>query len=61
MRLSNIKSLGRYRNAITGKEYNMKTGYRKERGTDHKFYLYRGSRVYLSDREFYDDYEKVSI
>ncbi len=60
MKLSNIKNSGRYRNLITGKEYNVKNGYRKERGTDLKFYLYRGSRVYLSDREFYQEHEKIS-
>lgn len=60
MELSNIKNLGRYRNIITEKEYNVKNGYRKQRGTDHKFYLYRGNRIYINDRDFYLFYVKVS-
>ena len=59
MKLSNIKNLGRYRNIITKKEYNVKNGYRKQRGTDHKFYLYRGSRIYINDRDFYLFYVKI--
>ncbi len=35
-RLSNIRALGRYKNSVTGIEYNIK------KGTDSLFYLYRG-------------------
>lgn len=60
MKLCNIKPLGRYKNTITNQEYNVKTGYRKDRGTDHKFYLYRGARVYISDSDFYNRHEKLN-
>lgn len=60
MKLTNIRHLGRFKNIITNKYYNIKTGYRTQRGTDHKFYLYRGERIYLSDRQFYDEYEKIN-
>lgn len=43
MKLLNITALGRYR---------------KERGTYHKFYTYRGSMIYITDRDFYHEYEK---
>lgn len=58
-RLSNIKELGRYKNNQTGKEYNLKKGRNKQRGTDLIFYLYRGKRQFVSDAEFYSNYKKV--
>lgn len=61
MKLTNIRNLGRYKNTITGKEYNIKTGRRKSRSTDHKFYLYRGKRVFINDSEFYNTYKKIDV
>ncbi len=61
MKLSNIKELGRYENTETGKEYNLKKGRNKERGTDLIFYLYRGSRQFISDRDFYGIYKKIDF
>lgn len=58
-RLSNIRELGRYRNTVTGKEYNIKKGRNKERKTDLIFYLYRNKREFISDLDFYSNYEKV--
>jgi hypothetical protein len=58
-RLSNIRELGRYKNTKTGKEYNIKKGRNMQRGTDLMFYLYRGVRQFISDRDFYSIYEKV--
>lgn len=55
MKLTAIRDLGRYKNVVTGKSYNIKKGTRLSRGTDHIFYLYRGSRIYISDKEFYSD------
>jgi len=52
-RLTNIRGVGRYRNVDTGKEVNVKTGRNLQRGTDLLFYLYRGKRQYISDRDFY--------
>lgn len=61
MKLTMIRSLGRYKNIETGKCYNIKKGTRVSRGTDHIFYLYRGTRMYISDKEFYSDgkYQKI--
>lgn len=60
-RLTNIRELGRYKNIETGKEYNIKKGTNKQRGTDLLFYLYMGKRIYISDKEFYSDklYKKI--
>jgi hypothetical protein len=60
-KLSNIRELGRFKNTETKKEYNLKKGTNKQRGTDHVFYLYRGKRVFVSDYEFYSEkkYEKI--
>lgn len=58
-RLSNIRELGRYKNTETENEYNIKKGTNKQRGTDLIFYLYRGKRQFISDRDFYSIYKKV--
>jgi len=58
-KLSNIRELGRYKNTITGKEYNLKKGTNKQRGTDSIFYTYRGKREFISDADFYHIYEKI--
>lgn len=58
--LSNIRSLGRYKNLVTGKCFNVKKGRNKERSTDHIFYLYRGKKIIIQDNEFYGgNYEKM--
>lgn len=58
MKLTNIRELGRYKNIKTGKEYNLKKGTNCQRGTDLIFYLYRGKRVFISDRDFYEFHRK---
>lgn len=58
-KLSNIRALGRYKNIETGKEYNIKKGRNPQRGTTLIFYLYRGTRQFISDRDFYSIYKKV--
>lgn len=58
-RLTNIRPLGRFKNTVTGKEYNLKKGFNKQRGTHSVFYLYRGVRVFVSDLDFYSIYKKV--
>ena len=52
-RLTGIRNLGRYENIDTGKTVNVKKGRNPQRGVDIIFYLYRGRRVYISDRDFY--------
>ena len=59
MRLRNIRPLGRYENNETGKAYNVKTGRRVGRSTDHIFYLYRQKRQYINDADFYSNYTKL--
>lgn len=53
MRLTQIKSVGRFEDTRTGKRYNVKRGRNKTRSTDHYFYFYIGKRVYLSDKDFF--------
>jgi len=59
MKLSNIKELGRYINTETGKEYSLKKGTNKQRGTDHVFYLYRGRKQIISDLDYFSKYKKL--
>ena len=57
MKLTNIKNIGRYKNIMTGKIYNIKKGTIKSKNTDYYFYLYRGKRVYLGHDFF--NYHKI--
>jgi len=60
MKLTNIKSVGRYRNTETNKEYNVKKGRQKDRSVDILYYLYRGKRIIIQDMDFYSPkYVKV--
>ena len=60
MKLTDIKELGRYKNTITGKCYNLKRGRNTQKGVDVVFYLYRGKRQIISDYDFYHNHEKIS-
>lgn len=60
MKLTDIKELGRYKNTITGKSYNLKRGRNTQKGVDVVFYLYRGKRQIISDYDFYHNHEKIS-
>ena len=53
MKLTNIRSLGRYTDSETGKTVNVKKGRRVGRSTDILYYLYRGSRVIIQENDFY--------
>lgn len=57
-KLSNIRALGRYKNIETGKEYNIHKGRNPQRGSL-IFYLYRGTRMFINDMDFYHNYKKV--
>ena len=59
MKLTNIRDLGRYKNKVNSKEYNIKIGKQVGRSTDHIFYLYRNKRQHISDKDFYDNYTKI--
>lgn len=61
MKLSYIKYIGRYKNTKTGQMVNIRQGRNTQRGTDLLFYLYKGSRVFISDMEFYSEWQKIEI
>lgn len=58
MKLSNIRNIGRYKHWNSPWGVNIKTGRWAARGTDNLFYLYRGQRIFISDRAFYSEWEK---
>lgn len=60
MRLKNIRQIGRYKHKQTDQQANIKKGHNSQRGTDHHFYTYRGKRVFITDAEFYNQWEKIS-
>jgi hypothetical protein len=60
MKLKNIRFRGRYKHKQTDQEVNVKTGRNSQRGTDHHFYTYRGKRVFITDAEFYNMWEKIA-
>jgi hypothetical protein len=51
MKISNIKNIGRFETP-DGKKINIKKGRKVGYGVDLLFYLYRGTRIYISDAEF---------
>jgi SH3-like domain-containing protein len=59
MKLSNIRNLGRFHNKEQNKTVNIRTGRKVGYGVDLLFYLKSGSRVFVSDKDFYDNWEKV--
>lgn len=59
MKLKWIINKGRFKNTITGKSYNLKSGTRVLRGTTHIYYTYRGTRMFINDKDFYDNYKKI--
>lgn len=61
MRLSHIKHVGRYEDTETGKLFNIKVGKNMQRGTDIMFYLRSGSRVYISDADFWSNKRYIKI
>lgn len=60
-KLSNIRSVGRFKNEINGKAYNIYKGRNIARKTDVLFYLYRGKRMFVSDADFYSHYKPVIL
>lgn len=55
-KLSNIRTLGKYRNIETGEVAAIRKGRNKQRGTDVLFYTKKGrGRLFVSDRQFYSD------
>lgn len=53
MKLTQIRRKGRFTNGK--KTVNIFTGYNRQRGTDHLYYLHRFKRVFISDKEFWTD------
>lgn len=58
MRLRRIRDVGRYMNPETERYVNVKKGTRIGRGTDYYFYLFRGGRVFIDEKKFYDNWER---
>ena len=58
MRLPNNRILGRYINPETGRAVNVHTGRWMQRGVDILYFLRSGKRVYITDRDFYNDWKK---
>lgn len=52
-RLTDIRNVGRYKEVATGKTVNVKQGRNASRKTDLLYYLHRGSRVFITDCDFY--------
>jgi len=61
MRLSYNRKLGRYINPETGRPVNVHTGRNMQRGTDLLYFLRRGKRVFISDREFYHNWKESKV
>jgi DnaJ-class molecular chaperone len=59
MKLKNIRNVGRYYNRNTKKAVNIKKGRRMGYGVDVFFYLYRGSRIFISDKDLSDQWVKI--
>lgn len=55
----NRKNVGRFEDTATGRHVNVKKGRNKQRGTDHYFYMYRGSVVIIDDTDFHHNYKEV--
>lgn len=60
MRLTNLRLLGRYTNPETQNEVNVHTGKQVGRSIDVLFYYYQNKRIPISDRDFYNEWKKVS-
>lgn len=57
--LTNIRKLGRYKHKNTCKQVNIHRGDVVGRGTEVLFYLYRNNRVYVTQREFCENWQAI--
>ncbi len=58
-KLANIRKLGRYQNNDSGRCVNIHIGRKVGYGVDVLFWLYRGKRNFISDRDFHDGWEQI--
>ncbi|URC22765.1 hypothetical protein KASHIRA_01910 [Serratia phage vB_SmaM-Kashira] len=58
-KLTNVRPLGRFTNPATGQTVNIHKGRNPQRGTEHRFYLYRGKRIFISETEYHAFWERV--
>lgn len=58
-RLTNLRPLGRFTNKETGQTVNIHKGRNPQRGTEHRFYLYKGKRVFISEFDYGKLWERV--
>jgi hypothetical protein len=61
MRLTNVRSIGRYTNKETGRAYNIKKGKEKDGSYDWYYYLVSGTRHIISDRNFHIMFTKTEV
>ena len=61
MKLTNLRNLGRYINPETKCPVNVHKGQKKGYSVEVLFYLYRGKRQFISDRDFYDKWVKEIV
>lgn len=58
MKLKNLRKLGRFINPETGRLVNVHKGRKIGYGVEVLFYLYRGSRIFITDADFYHNWKK---
>jgi hypothetical protein len=59
MKLTRIRKYGRYINPLTGRDVNVHVGTQVNRSNSVLFYLYRGKRILITDRDFYHNWKAV--
>lgn len=58
MKLSKIKNIGRFKHKVTLQTVNIKQGRNMQRGTDLYYYLFKGKRKFITDKDFYENWTK---
>ena len=58
MKLTRLRQLGRFKNPDTGRFVNVHKGDRVGYGDAWYFYLFRGKRQFISEKDFFDRWKK---
>lgn len=59
MKLTDIREKGRFHNRFSGQTVNIKIGRKKGYGVDLLFYTRSGKRVFISDRDFANEWRRI--
>jgi len=59
MKLTNIRDAGRFKHTESGREVTIKKGRKVGRSVDVLYYLRSGTRVLISDLDFYNNWKRV--